>query len=165
MDGLYHLDCKPFTVETAALATNQNIDLWHQRLGHLNAQQLSELARRNMSTGASIPKNAYMSFCEGCVEGKMHRKSFNSVGEIRSSRRLQLIHSDVCGPMQTPSLGGCKYFVTFIDDFTRCCKVYFMKHKSEVLEKFKDFETVYTNECGERICKLRSDNGGEYVSK
>ena len=70
----------------------------------------------------------------------------------------------VCGPMSTESIGGKKYFVTFTDDYSCCCSVYFMNHKSEVLEKFKDFEAATTSS-GERIRKLQTDNGGEYVSK
>ena len=73
------------------------------------------------------------------------------MGEIRSTRKLERIHSDVCGPMPTESFGEKKYFVTFIDDFSRCCKVYFMRHKSEVLDKFKEY-----NECGLNIDTLRS---------
>ena len=73
------------------------------------------------------------------------------------------MHSDVCGPMHTESLGGYKYFVTFIDDYSRCCSVYFLKQKSEVFEKFKEFEAIVTNECGWKIGALRTDNGGEYV--
>lgn len=81
-------------------------------------------------------------FCEACVEGKLSRKPFKPVGKIRSRRKLQLIHSDICGPMQAESIGGSKYFVTFIDDYSRCCKVYFIKQKSEVLRKFKEFEDI-----------------------
>ena len=65
--------------------------------------------------------------------------------------------------MGTESVGGSKYLVTFIDDYSRCCKVYCMRNK--VLEKFKQFEGTYTNDCGQRIGTLRSDNGGEYFSK
>ena len=54
----------------------------------------------------------------------MHRKPFKPVGEIRSTKKLQLVHSDVCGPMHTESIGGKKYFVTFIDDYSRCCDVF-----------------------------------------
>ena len=60
------------------------------------------------------------------------------------------------------SIGGAKYFVTFTDDYTRCCAVYFMKHKSEALEKFKEFTT--TNAAGRAIGTLQTDNGGEYLS-
>ena len=78
-------------------------------------------------------------FCEGCVEGKMSRQPHQSVGEICLVRKLQCVHSDVCGLMPTASIGGKRYFVTFIDDYTRCCRVYFIRSKSEVFEKFREF--------------------------
>ena len=66
--------------------------------------------------------------------------------------------------MQTASMGGKKYFVTFIDDYSRCCSV-FLRHKSEVMEKFKEFEAGAMNASDRRIGTLRTDNGGEYSSK
>ena len=70
----------------------------------------------------------------------MHRKPHKPLKEIRSTEKLQLVHTDVCGPMQTKSFGGSHYFITFTDDYSRCCKVYFLKEKSEALEKFKNFK-------------------------
>ena len=167
VDKLYHLDCEPVSVEHASVTCEQrkDVNLWHQRLGHLNERRLNDIAKKELATGIELPKMTRMSFCEGCVEGKMHRKPFKSVGDVRSVRKLQLVHSDVCGPMQTESIGGHKYFVTFIDDYSRCCAVYFLKKKSEVLDKLKEFEAIVTNECSQSIGKLRTDNGGEYLSK
>ena len=124
---LYRLDCEPNTVERASVASQLRsyVDLWHQWFGHLNGQQLERIAQKDLVTGVKIPQQVTLSFCEGCVEGKMHRAPFKPGGEIRSTRRLQLVHSDVCGPMQTKSLGGRKYFAMFIDDYSRCCNVYF----------------------------------------
>ena len=96
---------------------------------------------------------------------KMSKKPLKSVGEIRSMGKLQCIHSNVCGPMLTHSIGGNRYFVTFIDDYSRCYKVYFMKNKLEVFNKFKEFELSTTNECGCFIRTLRTDNNGEYLCK
>ena len=76
------------------------------------------------------------SLCEGCILGKQHRESFPSGKSIRAKAPLEIIHSDLCGPMQAPSLAGTQYFLTFIDDFTRKAWVYFLKNKSEVFEKF-----------------------------
>ncbi len=77
--------------------------------------------------------------------------------------RLQLVHSDICGSLQD-SLGGCKYFLLFIEDFNRMTWVYFSKHKSEVFEKFKTFCQLVENEVKENIGTLRTDNGGEFTS-
>ena len=82
----------------------------------------------------------------------------------RATERLQLIHSDVCGPMQNDSLNGSKYFITFIDDFSRLCWVYFMKSKAKVAEVFFKFKNWVENQSGKRIKVIRSDNGAEYVS-
>ena len=166
MDKLYQLDCESIIHEQASVASDiGSADLWHQRLGHISGQRLKEMVSNEMVTGVKIPVTAEFSFCEGCIEGKMKWKPFKPVGEIRSTRKLQRVHSDVCGPMPTESIGKRKYFVTFIDDFSRCCSVYFIRNKSEVFEKFKEFEALVTNDCNQRICVLRSDNGGEYMSQ
>ena len=168
-DKLYYLKFESVIQESIAIAAGSEVknkvDLWHQRLGHLNEIQLREMASQNLVKGMIIPKSARISFCEKCVEGKMSKKPFKSVGEIRSVRKLQYVHSDVCGPIPTQSIAGNKYFVTFIDDYSRFCKVYLMKHKSEVFNKFKEFELIASNECGCSIGTLRTDNGGEYLSK
>ena len=152
VDKLYYLKFESVAQESIAIATGSEVenkaDLWHRRLGHLNEFQLREMASHDLVKGMNIPKSTRISFCEKCVEGKMSKKTFKSVGEIRSVRKLQCVHSDVCGPMPTQSIGGNKYFVTFIDDYSRYCKVYFMKYKSEVFNKFKEFESITTKEYG-----------------
>ena len=72
-------------------------------------QHIKEMVDKNLAKGIKVNKSGSLSFCEGCVEGKMQRKPFKAVGEIRSSRRLELVHSDVCGPMNTESIGGKRY--------------------------------------------------------
>lgn len=165
-DKLYRLECNAIVEEQASVATSTgvNINIWHQRLGHVSEQRLREMVTTDAVRGVNIPQKSRLSFCEGCVEGKMCRKPFKPVGEIQATRRLQRVHSDVCGPLSTESIGGRRYFVTFTDDFSRCSRVYFMRNKTEVLEKFKLFEAVTTNDCGLKIGALRTDNGGEYVS-
>ena len=116
------------------------------------------------SRSSDIPGTSKLSFCEACAEGKADRATFKQVGEIQSTRRLELVHSDVAGPMKAESFGGAKYFVTFIDNYSRCITVYPMKHKSEVLEKFKEWEAAVTNQADCKIKTLRTDNGGEYTS-
>jgi len=98
-------------------------------------------------------KSANLGLCEGCIKGKMHRKPFPPVG-VCSSRKLQLVHSDACGSVTWGQ--GNKYFVTFINDYSCCCMVYFLKHKSD---KFKEFEAIAANNCGCKIGRLKTDNG------
>ena len=104
--------------------------------------------------------------------------SFPKGQATRATELLEIVHSDVCGPMQTTSLGGNRYFVTFIDYKSRYTAVYFMKRKDQVLEKFREYEAMATTVTGnkiktmtasdstdKKIKNLRSDNGGEYSSK
>jgi transposase InsO family protein len=80
---------------------------------------------------------------------------------VKSAGVLDLVHTDVMGPMQTKIPGGCTYVVTFIDDYSRHVTVPFMKAKSEVLSKFKIFKAAMENATGKTIKRLRFDNGGE----
>ncbi len=84
---------------------------------------------------------------------------------MRATHKLQLVHSDVCGPMQTPSFGNYLYFVTFLDDYSRHAWVYPLKAKSEVFLCFKQFFVMAENVYGCKVGTLRSDRGGEYMSK
>ena len=101
-DKLYYLDCETITQEHVATASGSRVgnkaDLWDQRLGHLNEHQLKVMVSQELAKGMEIPMSMEISFCEKCVERKVSRKTFKSVGEIHSMRRLQRVHSDVCGP-------------------------------------------------------------------
>lgn len=122
----------------------------------ISNQMVKGLEQVNVSTDSS--------FCESCVFGKQKRASFPKNKNARSSRILELIHSDVCGPMPTTAYDGSKYFVTFTDDFSRASMVYFIKKKSEVLEKFREYVAMAEAMHNRKIAKLRVDNGGEYTS-
>jgi len=71
-------------------------------------------------------KHVNLEFCENCVYGKQKRVSFLKVGKEKKSRKLELVHTDVWGPGQVSSLGGCRYYVTFIDDATRKTWIYYI---------------------------------------
>ena len=82
----------------------------------------------------------YESFdaCEPCLLGKMTKTPFSGTME-RATDLLEIIHTDVCGPMSVDAHDGYRYFLTFIDDLSRYEYIYLMKHKSETFEKFKEF--------------------------
>ena len=75
-------------------------------------------------------------FCEHCIYGKQNRVRFAS-SATREKGILELIHSDVFGPISVPSLGKYVYYVSFIDDLSRNIWIYFLQKKSEVFSKFK----------------------------
>ena len=112
-----------------------------------------------------LPRIDSTNLCEGCIYSKQTRKSFHVGRSRRASHCLELIHADLCGPMQTNSLGGSIYFLLFIDDYSRMSWVYFLQHKSETFQKFQMFKAMVENQSGCHIKVLRTDRGGEFVSK
>ena len=111
-----------------ALIANMKTDswLWHRRYGHLNFLGLKLLHEKKMVEG--LPSIEHEDgACEGCIYGKHQRASFPVGKSWRAKKPLQLIHADICGLMQTPSLNNSKYFLLFIDDYSRMRWVYFLK--------------------------------------
>lgn len=140
-------------------------NLWHFRLGHLNANDMKKMLNRGMVTGLDKLKvNIDAKLCEPCVIGKQTRLPYPTRKEIRSKRILELVHSDVSGPMSQPAHDGSRYFVSFTDDFSRASMVYCIKRKSEVFDKFQQYVAMAEAQHGRRIAQLQLDNGGEYCS-
>ena len=161
-DKLYHFDLE--TIETcyAGVSKGDHAKLWHRRMAHLNESALRTLP--GLVEGITDQEKVMqLDFCEPCAMGKASRLPFPKASETRANRCGEIVHTDVCGPMSVESLGGSKYFVTFIDDHSRYCEVHFLKRKSDVLEKFKAFDLACENKWGTRIKCIRSDCGGEYT--
>jgi len=95
--------------------------------------------------------------------GRQRRVVF-STSQHKTKGLLDLIYTDVWGPSPATSIESARYYVTFIDDFSRRVWVYFLKQKSEVFQKFKERKTMVENQKGQKVKFLRSDNGGEYTS-
>ena len=90
-----------------------------------------------------------MPTCEYCLAGKTTRKPFRK--GTRVELPLQLIYSDICGPMSVKARHGALYFITFIDDFTRYGHVYMLCHKSEVLDCFRHYINLVENQLDKKI--------------
>lgn len=114
--------------------------------------------------GLNIGKDCSTSGCSVCTQGKQSSNPFNGT-RTRAKRPLQLVHTDVCGPITPTSWSGERYYVSFIDDFTHFAIVYPIKEKSDTFNKLEIFEALATAHFGTRMSKLRCDNGGEYTSK
>ncbi|KAJ0456158.1 putative RNA-directed DNA polymerase [Helianthus annuus] len=146
------------------MTTKETTALWHKRYGHVNVDTLVSMGNKGSVLG--LPKIIKdESICEGCVSGKQARKAFSKKIIWQATKPLELVHSDICGPMRTESIGGCKYFITFIDDYSRKAWVFFLKFKSEALNFFKTFKAQNERQSGHLIKILRTDRGGEYCSK
>lgn len=97
--------------------------------------------------------------------GKAHKLPFKKNIEKISSNPGEFIHTNLCGPMSVESLGGANYFLTFKDDATGYRFIYFVKHKSDIFEKFKEYENHIMNKFNQEIKILRSDNGKEFSNR
>src|SRR5579859_5027981 len=164
--GLFRLrttnDSYAMAAQVTSVTPELDIDIWHRRMGHLGEDNVRKLAK--MVDGMGIKVRTTVGVCEACLEGKQHRQPSHQPA-TRAKEPLELIHSDLCGPIDPTTYGGMNYYVLFTDDYTRMTRIYPLKKKSSasVLEKFKEFKAeVETQKTGKLIKRLRTDGGGEY---
>lgn len=149
--------------------------LWHSRFGHPSYKALAYMHAQSKATGLPTLSST-APVCTACCYGKQTRTpkpwkitrrhgSSNLPIATRATEPLELLHSDICGPLSSKSLSGSRYLLTITDDFSRYTWVYFLKQKSETLERFKAFKNMIELQSGHRIKAIRSDNGGEYISR
>ncbi|RDY10793.1 hypothetical protein CR513_04628, partial [Mucuna pruriens] len=130
---------KALVAKDSANVMDIEASLWHRRLSHINEKWLNCLAKKDMLQGL---KNAKLEKCFHCMASKQTRVPFKKHHPSRKSELLELVHSDVCDSLKIKSFSGSLYFVTFIDDCSRKLWVYVLKAKDQVLEKFKQFQTL-----------------------
>ena len=141
----------PTTCNTSKATIKGDINLWHQRLGHLNKDDV----KRTIGCEDNLKE-----VCETCALGKQTSKPVPKETQNKSQKPLELVYSDILGPFEVPSLNGSRYAITFVDEYSKYSVVKFMSKKSEALEKFKE----YVAESGSPR-RLRTDNGAEYTAK
>ncbi|GAU40455.1 hypothetical protein TSUD_141350 [Trifolium subterraneum] len=152
-------------MEHKCLATSESMSewQWHYRLGHLNFRDLNLMESKRLVTCFPCIKLP-TEVCEECVHAKQHRNSFSKNVVIRTKNLLEVVYSDVCGPMQVSSIGGNKYIVTFIDNHSRKLWTYVISKKSDVMDVFTRFKSMVERQSGHKLKTLRTDGGGEYMS-
>ncbi|KAL0345756.1 UNVERIFIED_CONTAM: Transposon Ty2-B Gag-Pol polyprotein [Sesamum radiatum] len=139
---------------------HENAQIWHARLGHISKDRIRRLVD---SKNLEIDNLDHLPTCESCLKGKMTKKPFVGQSAIANGL-LDLVHTDVCGPLSIPARGGFSYFITFTDDHSRYGYVYLMRYKSEAFGRFKEYRLEVENQTNRKIKALRSDRGGEYLS-
>ena len=159
--GLYRMH-KPKQEQCNTMEHSEEycIHEWHTRLAHRHLDGIRKLT----NLGLKIRKCHHSDVCEECLLGKMARKPFPHVA-TPTENNMDIIVSDVCGFMQTESLGKRKYFVTFIDLHSRYCEVYFIREKNEVADLAIQYITKMENQTGIRPKIFRSDRGTEYLTE
>lgn len=137
---------------------------WHRRFGHRNIQAMQYLYKKDMALNFEIKDCGIDESCECCIKGKVTRKQFPKLSENKSSEILEIVHTDICGPIKQKTPRGNRYFLTIIDDFSRYCYLYLLKSKSEAELKIKQFIEFTISSYNKKPKIIRSDRGREYVN-
>ncbi|CAA7038223.1 unnamed protein product [Microthlaspi erraticum] len=112
-----------------------------------------------------IPRvNIEKKICGACLLGKQTRQVFPQASSFRASKKLELVHGDLCGPITPSTAAGNRYIFVLIDDYSRYMWTVLMQEKSEAFTKFKNFKNLVEQEAGTRIQTFRTDRGGEFLS-
>ena len=161
-DGLFKLNVMTVVTKddlnkVASSYMLESSNIWHARLGHINYKSIKKLMNMGLLPKFDCPSEK----CQACVESKFSKPPFHSIGN-RVSEPLNLIHTDICDMKSIPSKGGNKYFITFIDDYSRYCYAYFLSSKDEAVNAFKTYKAEVETQLNKKIKIIRSDRGGEY---
>lgn len=136
---------------------------FHRILGHVNFKDLNIMCRDKYLD--DLPDHLDNNFisCKICLESKMSNKEYAS--ERRRARYCgEIVHSDV-KYLDVDGFNGEKYFVTFIEDYSRIARAYPIKNKSEVYDKFVEYFNILKNYAEGPLCEFRCDNGKEFLNK
>lgn len=154
---------------TTRSASHDTPKLWHRRYGHLGYDNLVKLKEKNMVEGIAVSASEFKQqkqenpFCETCTLAKQHRLPFPE-SDSKSSTQLELVHMDVCGPIQVRSAGGARYLATFIDDYSKLSHVVPVKQKADVALVVKSTISLLENLSGKLLKAIRTDRGTEYLN-
>ncbi|KAK9714501.1 hypothetical protein RND81_06G099300 [Saponaria officinalis] len=168
-DNLYMLDniasySENLHVETRGTKRKFNKEnlasLWHKRLGHVSKERIQRLVSNGILDSVDFTD---FDVCVSCIKGKQTK--VKRLGANRATDVLELIHTDICGPFPTASWNGQRYFISFIDDYSRFGYLYLIHEKSESLDMFKAFKAEVELQLNKRIKVVRSDRGGEYYGR
>lgn len=161
VNGTFKIDANH--IKCMLARDDETID-WHRKMGHVSFGGLNAI--RNAASGVVFTgTKESISDCVSCAIGKQPRTAFPTKAvEIKTERILDLVHMDVCGPMSS-SIGGARYFMVMIDDFSRKIFISFLKEKSAVVDVFRSFMATVENQTETKIKRIRSDNGTEFVNE
>ena len=136
---------------------NSAIQLWHVRLGHYNYNTVKTVLQNS-----DIQFNGCKQFCDACVFGKATQLPFKDSTTAYNSP-LQLIYIDIWGPAPILSSTGARYYISFLDAFSKYTWLYILHSKSQALSTFKQFKSLVENQIGKRLQAIQTDNAKEFL--
>ena len=138
------------------------LELWHQRFRHANYKRVAKVSILEAMIG--LPKFGKIEkyICGPCQLGKQTKLAHSKVNVVATSRPLELLHVDLMGPTRIESMGGKRYIMVVVDDFSRYSWVEFLEKKLEACRKMAKLCKNLQNEKRVPIIKIRSDHGNEF---
>ncbi|KAL2246808.1 UNVERIFIED_CONTAM: Retrovirus-related Pol polyprotein from transposon TNT 1-94 [Sesamum indicum] len=158
-DSLFNIE---HSIGIKRSAHNENsASLWHQRLGHIFNERIMRLVKSEI-----LPQLDFtdLEACVECIKGKQTTHTVKKPA-TRSTELLEIIHTDICGPFDVPSWSGEKYFITFIDDFSRYGYLYLLPDKSQSVDILEVFINEVERQLDRKVKIVRSDRSGEYYGR
>ncbi|CAJ2633438.1 unnamed protein product [Trifolium pratense] len=149
-------------VSTCLITKEDEIKLWHQKLGHLNLRSMKKAIPEEAIKGLPNLKIEEGNICGECQIGKQTKKPHPKLQHLTTTRVLELLHMDLMEPMQTESLGGKRYAYVVVNDFSRYTWINFIGKKSETFDVFKDLCILLQREKNNVVLRIRSDHGKEF---
>ena len=161
---IYNVDISMEKVEpkTCMVAKSDMDWLWHRRLAHVGMRNLAKLQKKGHILGLTNVVFEKDRLCSACQARKQVGASHPAKNILTSTRPLKLLHMDLFGPIAYISIGGNKYGLVIVDDFSRFTWVFFLQDKSEAQGIVKKLIGRAQNEYELKIKKVRSDNGLEF---
>ena len=135
------------------------MNVWHGRLGHPNKIVLQQVLAQIHD---QVPINTTPEFCEACQYGKLHQNVFSSTHSLHTIGPFQVIHMDVWGPAPYLSIEGYRFYIAFVDDFTRYTWIYPLHLKYEAATTCLQFHSMIERQFDTKVKCFQSDWGGEF---
>lgn len=145
------------------LINQETATTWHARFGHIGTEKLKTMIRKELVIGLpsmTVEKET----CASCLLGKQTKHPFPQATSFRAEHVLELVHGDLCGPIQPATAAGNRYIFVLIDDHSRYMWSILLKNKGDAFEKFQKFKAIVELETKAKIKCFRSDRGGEFTS-
>jgi hypothetical protein len=143
-------------------ATIDDSELWHQRLGHLNFSDILKIAGKDIVKDLPKMEKTVKGICGSCQLGKQTRAAHKKTSGIQTFRNLELLDMDLMGPTRTTSLGGKRYILVIVDDFSQYSWAIPLREKSDAFDAAQHLFKKIQVEQNCQIMRIRSDHGREF---
>ncbi|CAM9002570.1 unnamed protein product [Rhodiola kirilowii] len=136
--------------------------VWHRRFGHASMKLLHKLHQKELVVGLPKVESASEQICSACVTGKQARASFPSKQTVSTTAPLDMVHMDLCGPVNIISRGGNRYIMVIVDDYSRYTWTIFLDSKDQTYSEFEAWLNLMENMLNRKLTSIRTDNGTEF---